>query len=474
MSTTNKKIILDDDEEEGQKPKEEKTNENNPENSQNPQLSTPKKDIIKPKKLPTEQKPQKYSDSQKQKSKEFSRNDTSKKEIKPIKNNNNESNNKPNINNSNNSNNNKIDKVRLALEKYRVIDKNKNLNSDYNIDYYKNSSYNNYNDNKKNDIQKNNNNTNSGLKNKTNSNIKNKDSKKNISNNTSIRKESKDQKDKKEEEKNETINKSENKDNNKENKKSEKETLNKKRNRDSKDFTTSKDEKLKEKKPEISKKPKKVISDDEDEDENEENVSNKEQKSYSSSSSSSYSSYSSKTPKKSTPKKILTKKKIIKNKSKKENYTPSLPKSGLLKPKGKIVRDLLCRWWYAISWPPENYDVSEKLKENKLRNVQISDWKKEPKIKDDLKKCIELSGYKYVFMDYDGKTYDFRPEELKPSYNNLIKLPEIKLQEYLVVALKKQLEQLEEKNTVEENDLKKRIKEKLAKAEKHLSLLKDK
>ena len=77
-------------------------------------------------------------------------------------------------------------------------------------------------------------------------------------------------------------------------------------------------------------------------------------------------------------------------------------------------------------------------------------------------------------MDYDGKTYDFRPEELKPSYNNLIKLPEIKLQEYLVVALKKQLEQLEEKNTVEENDLKKRIKEKLAKAEKHLSLLKDK
>ena len=67
---------------------------------------------------------------------------------------------------------------------------------------------------------------------------------------------------------------------------------------------------------------------------------------------------------------------------------------------------------------------------------------------------------------------DFRPEEGKPSYNNLIKLPDIKLHEYLVKAYKAQLEELEKRNSVFEKDLIVNIKQKLDKEERNLALLK--
>ena len=119
-------------------------------------------------------------------------------------------------------------------------------------------------------------------------------------------------------------------------------------------------------------------------------------------------------------------------------------------------------------WPPENYDTTEKLKENKLRVVKIGDWKKEPKLnKDNFEKCLELPGYKYVYLNTNGKVFDLRPEEGKPSYNNLIKLPDDKLYGYLTKALKAQLEELEKRNSVLENDLRKKIKEKLDKAERN-------
>ena len=41
------------------------------------------------------------------------------------------------------------------------------------------------------------------------------------------------------------------------------------------------------------------------------------------------------------------------------------------------MHQLLQRWWYALpKWPPDNLDVSEKLKENKLRLVEEKNWKK--------------------------------------------------------------------------------------------------
>jgi hypothetical protein len=243
---------------------------------------------------------------------------------------------------------------------------------------------------------------------------------------------------------------------------SKKEILNKKRNRDEKSDKKDSTKKTVEKK--------KYISDDEDEyDSNSE-----EDKSYKAGSeeseSSSSSSYSSVQKNKSTTKKIH--KKVIK-KVKKESGSSSTKKT-VLKPKGVLVLELLTRWWYALpEWPPENYDVNDKLKENKLRLVKITDWKKEPKFdKDNFEKCLELPGFKYEYLNSDGKVFDFRPEEGKPSYNNLIKLPDIKLHEYLVKAYKAQLEELEKRNSVFEKDLIVNIKQKLDKEERNLALLK--
>ena len=158
----------------------------------------------------------------------------------------------------------------------------------------------------------------------------------------------------------------------------------------------------------------------------------------------------------------------------KKKVTSSSTKKISLKPKGYLVYELLKRWWYALpQWPPENYDTSEKLKENKLRLVKISDWKKEPKTdKDNFEKCLELPGFKYVYLNNDGKVFDFRPEEGKPSYNALIKLSDVKLHEYLAKAYKGQLEELEKKNLVNEKNLRQMIKEKLEKEEKSLARLK--
>jgi hypothetical protein len=105
--------------------------------------------------------------------------------------------------------------------------------------------------------------------------------------------------------------------------------------------------------------------------------------------------------------------------------------------------------------------------------VKISDWKREPKFdNDNLEKCFELPGYRYVYLNNDGKIFDLRPEEGKPSYNNLIKLPDVKLHEYLVTALKGQLAELEKRNLINEKELRKTIKEKLDKEEKTLIRLK--
>ena len=92
--------------------------------------------------------------------------------------------------------------------------------------------------------------------------------------------------------------------------------------------------------------------------------------------------------------------------------------------------------------------------------------------KDNFEKCLELPGFKYVYLNNDGKIFDFRHEEGKPSSTNLIKLPDIKLHEYLVKALKGQLELLEKRNSINEKELRQIIKEKLDKEERTLARLK--
>ena len=151
-------------------------------------------------------------------------------------------------------------------------------------------------------------------------------------------------------------------------------------------------------------------------------------------------------------------------------------KRTILKRKKYYVHQLLQRWWYALpQWPPEILDVSEKLKENKLRLVEQKNWKKEVELNsDDYIKCIELPGYKYVYITKEGKIYDFRPQEGKPSFNNLMKLNDIELHQYIVKALKNQLNDLEKKNFFSEKKLRNDIRYQLKIAKNNLSNLKGK
>jgi len=62
------------------------------------------------------------------------------------------------------------------------------------------------------------------------------------------------------------------------------------------------------------------------------------------------------------------------------------------------------------------------LKESKLYFVDKSQWKLYPNINEEgLSKCCEFDGFKFVFIDYTGKTHDLRPQENRPSYNNFNK-----------------------------------------------------
>ena len=151
-------------------------------------------------------------------------------------------------------------------------------------------------------------------------------------------------------------------------------------------------------------------------------------------------------------------------------------KNTILKRKKYYVHQLLQRWWYSLPmWPPENYDTSEKLRENNLRLVEEKNWKKEAEINsDNYKKCIELPGYKYVYLTKDGKVHDFRPEEGKPTFNNLMKLSDIELHQHIVNALRNQLDELEKNKFLSEKKLRTKIKNELKIAKKNLEHLKGK
>lgn len=91
--------------------------------------------------------------------------------------------------------------------------------------------------------------------------------------------------------------------------------------------------------------------------------------------------------------------------------------------KGKLIQSLLCRWWYAITWPdmttipsspPENYDA--------------------------------LDGFPGVFVctqgDDVGKIMDFRDKETCPNFVNYAKKSSEELRDLLEVAIERQKEVL--------------------------------
>jgi hypothetical protein len=87
---------------------------------------------------------------------------------------------------------------------------------------------------------------------------------------------------------------------------------------------------------------------------------------------------------------------------------------------------------------------SPKLKESLLRPIEKYEWKITPNIDDKgMKKCVELDGFKFVYLDYQGKIHDMRPRENIPSYNNFINKSERELYDLLLLALRNQLYTLE-------------------------------
>ena len=111
------------------------------------------------------------------------------------------------------------------------------------------------------------------------------------------------------------------------------------------------------------------------------------------------------------------------------------------KDKDQIIDEILCRWWYGLPiWPPENYDYSPIMKEQKLVKVnELTD--KNPY--EDLKKVIEFEGYPGIFIDSENELYDLRPKDNCPCKSNMEKKTIKELVHILKKCYEGQLKQLD-------------------------------
>ncbi|EEY55503.1 uncharacterized protein PITG_09426 [Phytophthora infestans T30-4] len=120
----------------------------------------------------------------------------------------------------------------------------------------------------------------------------------------------------------------------------------------------------------------------------------------------------------STPRK--TKKRVIKIKIRQQECTEELYETL----KGRLVQELLCRWWYALEWPPAQTSSS------KLHGVQ------------------ELDGYPGAFIrvkgDDLGSIIDTRSSVGKPSFLHFFAMSSDDLLNLLLQAYDKQMEVLVE------------------------------
>ncbi|KAL0586717.1 hypothetical protein ABG067_003705 [Albugo candida] len=89
--------------------------------------------------------------------------------------------------------------------------------------------------------------------------------------------------------------------------------------------------------------------------------------------------------------------------------------------KGKLVQQLLCRWWYAIEWP-------------------VQDTINKPP------KSQELDGFRGAFIlvkgEGMGSIVDTRPANGKPSFLHFFSLPSKQIQTLVVQAYQNQMETL--------------------------------
>jgi len=143
---------------------------------------------------------------------------------------------------------------------------------------------------------------------------------------------------------------------------------------------------------------------------------------------------------KATPKKKkVVKKKVVKKKSSSSSTIVSHSSELYAKSeKGKLISELLCRWWYVITWPePESFP---------LEMPPNSDT---------------MDGFPGVYVVTSGaevgKILDFRNKDTCPNFNNMLKKSSKEIQELLIKAIKAQQQVLIESEgpgTKTEKDLK--------------------
>eukprot|EP01083_Nonionella_stella_P075435 205097_1 len=142
--------------------------------------------------------------------------------------------------------------------------------------------------------------------------------------------------------------------------------------------------------------------------------------------------------KKATKKKATPKKKAVVKKS--ESTKAMITRSSELylnAMKGKLISELLSRWWYAITWPePESLPES----------VPVN--------------CDAMDGFKGVYVTTSGedvgKILDMRNKDTCPNFINMAKKDCAELQELLLKAIAEQRRQLIEadgEGTQTEKDL---------------------
>jgi hypothetical protein len=117
--------------------------------------------------------------------------------------------------------------------------------------------------------------------------------------------------------------------------------------------------------------------------------------------------------------------------------SPSFALYGSGSKKGELIQQLLCRWWYAVTWPdpsalpskpPQNYDT--------------------------------MDGFPGVYICTQGEEVgtikDLRDKSKAPNFNNFAKMTSEELRDLLVKAIEEQKRQLilaEGKGTSTEKDL---------------------
>lgn len=151
-----------------------------------------------------------------------------------------------------------------------------------------------------------------------------------------------------------------------------------------------------------------------------------------------------------------TKKKVVKKKNKKETpsaaskatasgtpsngndyKSPSFALYGTESTKGLLIQRLLCRWWYAITWP-DPADIPNKPPPN----------------------CDAMDGFPGVYVCTQGEEVgtikDFRNKSKAPNFNNFAKMTSEELRGLLIKAIteqKRQLLQTDGPGTATEKDL---------------------